>query len=376
MVHFKPSILVTVNFGKQFQNNFIQIYEIMLILCYMHAKSYIALAVLTFFLVCFDAEGAGRRKNWDRILDRYEALCNECMDMKNRIDAGEKISSKDISKLLNSLGRIREELSSGSGSMTQEQISRFESIRDTFVPRTEGRDDSRIDSGKGQIADAPESAGVTAGTKSKPKAVKETQKPEAPSKATERRKFQDIPQMRALSGAVEFEDETSITRNAVGNHRAEKRLMPAISASALMSVLPDPAYGFMLTISGSDAAWGAYAKFLSNFKNAPYGYECRSTDGSLWLSGNSNAELRQFSAGVTGSISARFGAFAGMGYGSYTTTWEDSFGQWMRVTDHSTKGLLLEAGLSCTFGKFRLTGGASVTAFHYTNLFLGVGLQF
>lgn len=376
MVHFKPNILVTGSFGKQFQNNFLQIYEIMLILCYMHVKSYIALAVLTFFLICFDAEGAGRRKNWDRILDRYEALCNECIDMKVRIEAGEKISSKDISKLLNSLGKIREELSSGSGSMTQEQISRFESIRDTFAPRTEGHGASRIDSGNGQIADKPETAGTTAEVRPKPKVIRETKKPETPSKAIERREFQNIPQMSALGGVIEFEDEISITRDVVENHRAEKRLMPAISASAIMSVFPDPAYGFMLTISGSDAAWGAYAKFLSNFKNAPYSCECRSTDESLWLSGNSNAALRQFSAGVTRSISAGFGAFAGMGYGSYTTTWEDSFGQWMLVTDHSTKGLLLEAGLSCTFGKFRLSGGASMTAFHYTNLFLGVGLQF
>lgn len=342
----------------------------------MHIKSYIALAVLTFFLFCFNAEGSGIRKNWDRILDRYEALCDECIDMKNRIEAGERISSKDVSKLLNSLGKIREELSSGSGSMTKEQISRFESIRAAY--RSAFATQEEVPDSAGSTADTTrdvpksEKTAVTPKTTAKVRHTPRAEKAEQPA----RREFPGIPQMATLSGVAEFRDEILITRDTSYSHRSEKQRMPAISASALMSVLPDPAYGVMLTISGRDATWGAYAKFLSNFKDSPYSYSCRSTDESLWLSGNSNTALLQFGAGVTRSISDSFGAFAGVGYGSYTTTWEDSFGQWMRVTDYSAKGLLLEVGLSCTFGKFRFSGGASISAFHYTNLFLGVGLQF
>lgn len=355
----------------------------------MHLKNtyyshFYILIFMTFLLFCSNAQGAGTRKNWDRILDRYEALCVECIDMKNRVEAGEKISSKDISKLLNSLGKIREELKDGSGSMTKEQVERFESIRTTYqsafgtqekgvegdslkIGNTEGP------AGSTQITNTPKE--VTAKVQVKTKAVKEPLKTE--SKATSRREFQSIPQMESLSSVIEYRNKTdiSITRTAeTGQHEGQRAL--SVSASALISALPDPAYGFMLTLSGSEAAWGAYAKFLSNFKNAPYSYECSSTDESLWLNGNSNIALHQFSAGITRCITDSFNAFAGIGYGVYTTTWEDSFGQWMRVTDYSTKGLLLEAGLSYSFSKVKFTGGVSTTGLHYTNLFLGVGLQF
>lgn len=353
----------------------------------MHIKSYIALAVLTFFLFCFNAEGSGIRKNWDRILDRYEALCDECIDMKNRIEAGERISSKDVSKLLNSLGKIREELKGGSGSMTQEQLERFESIRaaytSAFAPQqqevnseetAEPSQDIRVEV-RSQTSD--KKSAETKAVKQEPSAATVRRESEEPRAEAVRREFREIPQMAAMGSLVESRDSISIViERAEISPRYEAQRTLSISASALTSVLPDPAYGLMFTLSGRDAAWGGYAKFISNFKNTAYRYDCISTDESLWLSGNSSIALHQFSAGVTRSISDSFGAFAGVGYGSYTTTWEDGFGQWMRVTDCSAKGLLLEVGLSCTFGKFRFSGGASMSAFHYTNLFLGIGLQF
>lgn len=348
----------------------------------MHLKTHIILIFLTFLLFCVHAEGAVARKNWDRILDRYEALCGECIDMKNRVESGEKISSKDISKLLNSLGKIREELKDGSGSMTQEQVERFESIRATyqsaFAPQEKGVEGNSLKIGNTESTADTQPDYITLQPKTveaKTTAVDESPKTE--SKATSRQAFQSIPQMESLSSVIEYRNKTdiSISRTAeTGQHERQRAL--SISASALISVFPDPAYGFMLTLSASEIEWGAYAKCLSNFKNAPYSYECSSTDESLWLNGNSNIALHQFSAGVTRSIGDKFGAFAGIGYGVYTTTWEDSFGQWMRVTDYSTKGLLLEAGLSYSFSKVKFTGGVCITGLHYTNLFLGVGIQF
>lgn len=353
----------------------------------MHFKSRIALIFLTFFFFCFNAEGASIGKNWDRILDKYEALCNECIDMKSRVEAGEKISSKDISKLLNSLGKIREELKGGSGSMTHEQIERFESIRaaytSAFAPQQEVVNSEETAEPSQDIR--AEVRSQTSDKKSaEPKAVKQEpraatvrRESEEPRAETAKREFKEIPQMAVMSSLVESRDRISIVieRTEISPRYEEQRTL-SISTSAIVSVLPDPAYGLMITLAGRDAMWGGYAKFISNFKNTAYGYDCISTDESLWLSGNSSIALHQFSAGVTRRIGENFGAFAGMGYGSYTTTWEDSFGEWMRVTDHSTKGLLLEAGLSWTSGKVSFTGGVSITELHYTNLFLGIGLQF
>lgn len=354
----------------------------------MHFKSRIALIFLTFFLFCFNAESASIGKNWDRILDRYEVLCNECIDMKSRVEAGEKISSKDISKLLNSLGKIREELKGGSGSMTQEQLERFERIRaaytSAFAPQQEAVVNSEETAEPSQDIRAEvrshtsdKKSAETKAVKQEPSAATVRRESEGPRAEALRQEFREIPQMAVMSSLVESRDNISIVieRTEVSPRYEEQRTL-SISASALISVLPDPAYGLMFTLSRRDVAWGGYAKFISNFKNTAYRYDCISTDESLWLSGNSSIALHQFSAGATMRIGENFGVFAGMGYGSYTTTWEDSFGEWMRVTDHSTKGLLLEAGLSWTSGKVSFTGGGSITDLHYTNLFLGIGLQF
>lgn len=247
----------------------------------MHFKSRIVLIFLTFFFFCFNAEGASIRKNWDRILDRYEILCNECIDMKNRVEAGEKISSKDISKLLNSLGKIREELKGGSGSMTQEQLERFESIRaaytSAFAPQqqevnseetAESSQDIRAEV-RSQTSD--KKSAETKAVKKEPNAATVRRESEEPRAEALRREFREIPQMAAMSSLVKSRESISIVieRTEISPRHEEQRTL-SISASALISVLPDPAYGLMFTLSGRDAAWGGYAKFMSNFKNTAY----------------------------------------------------------------------------------------------------------
>ena len=49
------------------------------------------------------------------------------------------------------------------------------------------------------------------------------------------------------------------------------------------------------------------------------------------------------------------GAYAGLGYGSALTLWEDSSGKWARVADRSPKGLLFELGSICNMGRLNLS---------------------
>lgn len=368
----------------------------------MRIKFYITIHILAFILLCSDAIGSPiRKKNWDRILDRYEMLCNECIDMKHRVDAGENISTKDLSKLLNNLGEIRNNLHNGGDSMTPEQIARFDSIKSRYsavlgshVNTTVSEDIavngksamSERNAINGEIAPTPESA-------SKRYIVMEEPPVSQPqyNQELKREPWNAIPQMAALESGIEYPGtHYEISRNITPADSpmpalyGERQRSTCFSISALASVLPDPAFGIMAGISAAGgngkARWGAYAKYMSNFKSAPYSYECdsngNSTDGSVWLSGNSSTALRQLSLGVTRGIIPHLGAFAGIGYGSYATTWEDNQGQWILVKDSSAKGILLEAGLSCTLSPLYFTAGVSTTAFHYTNLFLGLGLQF
>ena len=68
-------------------------------------------------------------KDWDRILDKYESLCESCIQLKLKAEAGEKISKSAFGKLFSSLAELRTELKEGSGSMSEQQRERFASIR-------------------------------------------------------------------------------------------------------------------------------------------------------------------------------------------------------------------------------------------------------
>ena len=97
------------------------------------------LAVLIFALAGFfcavsaDAEPASDRK-WDRVLDRYESLCNECLAMKRKAEAGEKVSTKSLTRVLSDLEELRNVLKDAGGSMSPEQLSRFDNIRRRYSP--------------------------------------------------------------------------------------------------------------------------------------------------------------------------------------------------------------------------------------------------
>ena len=56
--------------------------------------------------------------------------------------------------------------------------------------------------------------------------------------------------------------------------------------------------------------------------------------------------------------------------------WEDSDGNWVRVSDISARGLLLDAGVLWTPGRFRVGLGATLTAFRIPSGIVSVGVSF
>ena len=56
--------------------------------------------------------------DWDKVLDRYEALCNQCIDLKLRAESGEKVSGAEFSRLIGNLNNLRKLLREDSGSMS------------------------------------------------------------------------------------------------------------------------------------------------------------------------------------------------------------------------------------------------------------------
>ena len=108
--------------------------------------------------------------DWDKVLDRYEALCNQCIDLKLRAESGEKVSGAEFSRLIGNLNNLRKLLREDSGSMSPAQRSRFSRIRDRYSnvfgkgSRTKVRvnaDEASV-SGSGEVSHAENRTGKQA----------------------------------------------------------------------------------------------------------------------------------------------------------------------------------------------------------------------
>ena len=70
-----------------------------------------------------------QENNWDSALDQYERICNECISLRARYIAGEKIATSSVTGLLGQLSGLRKTLQMADGTMTQAQRKRFADIR-------------------------------------------------------------------------------------------------------------------------------------------------------------------------------------------------------------------------------------------------------
>lgn len=139
-----------------------------------------------------------------------------------------------------------------------------------------------------------------------------------------------------------------------------------------------PSFGLMLTVDRGK--FGGYISARSNFSAGDFAYECLSDGtcefGKFWASGNSRSHRLSLAAGPVYAINEHFSAYAGLGYGQQSVLWEDSDGNWARVSDISARGLLLDAGVLWTPGRLRVGLGASLTAFRTPSGIVSVGVSF
>ena len=88
-------------------------------------STYLLALVLLFSSWTVSAQVTG----WDAALDRYERICGQCIDLRQRSIAGEAVSAVSVTELLGELASLRNTLQEAAGRMTASQRARFESIR-------------------------------------------------------------------------------------------------------------------------------------------------------------------------------------------------------------------------------------------------------
>ena len=288
-------------------------------------KRFIAYFLAFFLCISLYAQG------WDDALDRYEQICDECINLRARAAAGEKVSSSAITSLLGQLSSLRKTLGEAEGKMTPSQVARYDRIR--------GRYEDAFGERRKRVDAIPYSEPVLLFLPEIP----ETDRPSP---------------------------EPSIT--------PFQEPVPLHYGALVYTSIPDLSLGAMATLSKGQ--WGGFLKGSFSIGVPHATYDCFSDGttptGYIWTSGKERINRFSITAGATYAVWPFLSVYAGAGYGARTLLWEDSAGQWASVQDLAAKGLTLDAGIILTFSHFSILAGASTIAFRTLSAEVGLGLLF
>lgn len=276
-----------------------------------------------------DIPAHAQSSSWDSSLDSFEAICHKCIDLKRRISAGERVPSDSLSAVLNQVGILRERLQAVSGDMNSVQKRRLQCIKDMYR--------------NGEAFST----------------VSWIELPDASC----------LPISLTPAYVAPFSPEPII-------YEAPRRT--GISPFVVAGVLPDFYAGLGVRYRPGYGPWGAYVKGASNFIFRQARYTCLSDgtvdDGSaLWVSGRKSISFLSVTAGVHYSFTPQWGGFAGAGWAFRKLYWEDSFSNWVEVSDRSYTGVALEAGVSFKpFENIGFLGGVTAIPFGFASVFFGL----
>ena len=92
------------------------------------------------FLCLLVASSVAQAQNdWDSVLDRYEKIALQCMSLRDKAAAGERVSQKSVTELFGELNRLRTSLQQASGKMTAKQRERFRRVRESYDGKMDGQ---------------------------------------------------------------------------------------------------------------------------------------------------------------------------------------------------------------------------------------------
>ena len=312
--------------------------------------------------------------NMEKALDRYEAICEDCIALKERSMKGEAVSSEELLSLLEQVKMLKSTIQQGSGKMTPSQKKRFEKIRQRYS------DAFSTDRGKDAEGDEALAKGQGQGGSGR--------------KATE-----------AMDGSSTL-STLPFPPLHTGVRPLEKTLRQMVPAlrhqgegkdSGIPSAKADAARGAftgVLALGGWEQGIftgggmfamcfgkaGFYVKGRSDFKHRPYDYTCSgngtTASGFIWTSGKSLRSSWSVGAGGIVPLGGPFSLYAGPLYGSRSTLWEDWEGRWAKVEDYSAKGPGADAGILFRKGRFIAEAGAGTVMFRTVSLEIGLGICF
>lgn len=330
------------------------------------------------------------QSNWDSVLDRYELICSQCLDIRQKIASGESVSSKSVTSLFQELSALRTTLSGAPGSMTSSQKTRFENIRSKYA--------SVLGASQTTGENVQKNSSTEKDTSSQKQAVKKaSSNPQSGSSKTtddpviEERDLILLDRIDSLitSPIITTSIESSLATTLSSRPSAEdepideafSRIPLSVGALGMIETSSPMAYGVMVFASWSGI--GAYVIGSSSFTSYKSAYTCSSTGqisddgGSFWGTGVSKKSKFSIIAGAMIDLPYGFSPFAGCGYGSTKVYWEDISGDLARVDDLSAKGVLVNAGVMKSFGIMTVSLSATyMPCLNTVTPSAGVGVRF
>ncbi len=289
--------------------------------------------------------------DWDKVLDRYEDICGQCITLRDRIVSGEPVSDRAVTSLLQELSQLRNTLQNASGSMTDEQKKRFAAIRDSYSGTTTSQESTaetdtnpaKTTTVKSQehqqliiqkTVQSPDLSGleITTPTTSEQQII-------VPSKIGTDHKITNNPLVTESTVSHDFELEAYIT---AGYNR-------------------NLVFGGMIAV-GRKPFRSGYISVLTNGSFKGSDYSCLSNGniqggGVFWGDGSvaDNALFITGGLSVWNSRTGNISAYLGAGYGINERLWRDISGKWAIVSDLSGRGIVFQAAAAFRFNHVALS---------------------
>lgn len=294
---------------------------------------------------------------WNEVLDRYEELCNACLEHR---------STKEVKSRTHALQEI---LNSPVGKMTAEQQKRFTSIQNRYKGINETI--PAIQERPLNIVKVDTIRRVEHLTVIDTVFVKEILgEVEILQKMSRRDTIVHIIRQEDAAVKEPLPDTVYIERIPAPTQKVAR--IPDITVLAEFGILPTPSYGAMIVIGNR---YGGYAKFRDSFRH-PKVSAHSSSDNRIWATGLVEHGRTAITAGGMIQAFPWCCLYAGAGYGCHELAWEDANGKWLLIDDGSAKGAALDLGILLNLRSLAVSFGLNYTIPGFTDFELGVGLRF
>ena len=268
-------------------------------------------------------------KSMDASLDRYETLCQMCLDLRTRIKQGESVQKSEAEEFIGRFLALNKELKAQENDMSVEQRRRFAAIGQWFS------------------------------TGDKPKVVA---------------CYEFIPIEGGLGQShLQHTVQSKLNVPVLKDRRNDPHNLSVLA----VVVAPNLSYGFFAGYRWS--RWGGYASFRSNYVFGSTSYSCLSggflpNGNRFWSSGVDRKSNLIVSVGGMYRVSKWISAYVGAGYGHRILAWMDIDDEWSEVSDWSHRGSAFDIGVMFSWN--RLVGSLGVTTIAFKTCSINVGLGY